>query len=81
MQVIKEKIIKGKPAQLVLEDGETTIKILYDGICIDCIEGTTWENIKDEDWIQEAFIDFAVDEYNDDNEIDSEFLAMVDELD
>lgn len=79
MFVVKEKIIKDKLAQLVLEDDNITVSVIYDGICIDSSGGNTWNNIKDECWIQDAFIDMAVNEFT--HEADSEFKEMLAELD
>ena len=79
MKIVKEKIIDDKLAQLVLLDDNITVNVLYDGVCIDSSDGNTWNNIKDEDWIQETLIDFAVKEVS--KEVDAEFLSMLDELD
>lgn len=79
MKIVKEKIIDDKLAQLVLLDDNITVNVLYDGVCIDSSSGNTWNNIKDEDWIQETLIDFAVKEVS--KEVDAEFLSMLDELD
>lgn len=79
MKIVKEKIIDDKLAQLVLLDDNITVNVLYDGVCIDSSGGNTWNNIKDEDWIQETLIDFAVKEVS--KEVDAEFLSMLDELD
>lgn len=79
MKIVKEKIIDDKLAQLVLLDDNITVNVLYDGVRIDSSGGNTWNNIKDEDWIQETLIDFAVKEVS--KEVDAEFLSMLDELD
>ena len=79
MKIVKEKIIDDKLAQLVLLDDIITVNVLYDGVRFDSSGGNTWNNIKDEDWIQETLIDFAVKEVS--KEVDAEFLSMLDELD
>jgi hypothetical protein len=48
MQVIMEKTINNKLAQLILCDDNITVKTLYDGKCIDSSAGNTYNNIKDE---------------------------------
>jgi hypothetical protein len=80
MKVLMKKVINNKLAQLVLCDDKVTVKTLYDGKCIDSSAGNTYNNIKDEKWIQEAFIDFAVQEVIKKETKDPIFEAMIKEL-
>jgi hypothetical protein len=80
MKVIMEKTINSKLAQLVLCDDNITVKTLYDGKCIDSNDGNTYNNIKDEKWIQEAFIDSAVQEILHKTEVDTELDEMLKEI-
>lgn len=81
MKVIKEKTINKKLAQLILEDDNITVSVLYDGNRIDSSAENTWNNLKDEDWIQDAYIDLVVDEVLENKTVDLEFLEAVKELD
>lgn len=47
MIVVKEKIINGATAQLVLSDDNSTVQVFYKGLCIDESSNNTWLNIKD----------------------------------
>ena len=77
--VIKEKTINNKLAQLILDEDNITVKVIYNGVCIDSSSGNTWNNIKDEDWLQESMIDFAVTCLGDKK--DKDFDKMLEELD
>jgi hypothetical protein len=80
MQIIMEKTINNKLAQLILCDDGITVETVYDGKCIDSSDGNTYNNIKDEKWVQEAFIDSAVADLIDSKTIDPIFEEMVKEL-
>lgn len=64
MNIIKEKIIDDKLAQLILDDDNITLKVVYEGICIDESAGGTWENIKDGEMIG-GYLDVIVYSYID----------------
>jgi hypothetical protein len=80
MKIIKEKTIENKLAQLILCDDNITVQIVYDGKCIESSAGNTYNNIKDEDWAQEAFLDFAVTDLIEKETIDPIFESMINEM-
>lgn len=41
MRIVLEKVIDNKLAQLVLLNDNSTVKVLYNGVCIDSSEGNT----------------------------------------
>ena len=80
MKIIVEKIIEGKTAQLVLSDNELTVKVIYDGKCIDESNEATWANLKDSG-LEEGYLNIYVETYLDSKIVDEEFEALKEELD
>lgn len=79
MQIIKEKIIKGKPAKLVLCDDNITLNVLYDSICIWSNTNNAWKNLKEGN-LEEAYLELAVDYYINKNKHNEEFENKLREL-
>lgn len=72
MKIIIEKIIEGKTAQLVLSDNELTVKVIYDGKCIDESNEATWANLKDSG-LEEGYLNIYVETYLESRVKDKEF--------
>jgi hypothetical protein len=81
MKVIFEKVINDKLAQLVLCDDNITVNTLYDGVCVNSSSENTYNNIKDEKWIQEAILDLEVNCVLRKNNVNDEIQSMIDALD
>ena len=80
MNIVKEKVIDDKLAQLVLLDDNTTLNVLYNGICIDTSKGNTWNNIKDEDLL-DCYLDLITESYISNSKEKDEFNKLCEELD
>lgn len=48
---------------LELCESHTKLKVFYQGQCIDVSEGGVWDNICEEPWLIEAYIDLIMEEY------------------
>ena len=72
MIVVKEKIINGATAQLVLADDNSTVQVFYKGLCIDESSDNTWLNIKDSGLL-ENYLTVVTEAYLDRIKCDKEF--------
>lgn len=62
MKIITQCIIEGKQAKLLLLSDNKTLKVVLDNKVVRVMHGV-WENIKDEDWAQEATLRIVVTDY------------------
>ena len=72
MVVVKEKIINGATAQLVLADDNSTVQVFYKGLCVDESSNNTWLNIKDSGLL-ENYLTVVIEAYLDRIKRDKEF--------
>ena len=79
MRIVLEKVIDNKLAQLVLLNDNSTVKVLYNGVCIDSSEGNTWNNMKDEDLL-DSYLDLIVESYLTKARDSEEFNNLCEEL-
>ena len=63
MKIIKKLIYNGKEANLILQDGNITIDVVYDDKTLSSSSGAVWKNIKNDDWAQEALLAVEVESY------------------
>lgn len=74
------KSIDSKIATLYLDENTLHLYVAYDGKTIQQITDNTWQNIESEEWLYEAIVDFAVNNYKSSIK-NSEFEALLTELD
>ena len=74
------KFIDDKLAILYLDESTFYLYVVYDGKTIQQIDDNTWQNIKSEEWLYEAIVDFAVNNYKSSIK-NSDFDALLYELD
>ena len=79
MNVIIEKAIYGKVAQLVLMDDGITVNVVYDGKIISSSAGNTWNNICDAG-MKEEYLDITAEGYAEDAIENDEFEKRCKEL-
>lgn len=81
MTVIYTKTINtDDKAELVLDENTSFLYIYYNGNCISELKDNTWSTVKDDgDWIFDALISFAVDNYVKGS--NSDFIDAISELD
>lgn len=63
MKIIKKLIYNGKEANLILQDDNITIDVVYDDKTLSSSSGAVWKNIKNDDWAQEALLAVEVESY------------------
>lgn len=81
MTTIYTKCVSTKDkVKLVLDENTSFLYIYYNDICISELKDNTWNTIKDDgDWILNALVSFAVDDYI--KKSNSDFIDAVAELD
>lgn len=79
MKIVLEKVIDNKLAQLVLLNDNSTVNVLYNGVCIDSSGGNTWNNMKDEDLL-DSYLDLIVESYLTKARESEEFNKLCEEL-
>lgn len=62
MKVVRQLEIEGKKAELLLSDNDI-VQIIYGGDIISTSGGSTWNNIKSEEWAQSGLIKIEVEKY------------------
>lgn len=77
MEVIKSNIYNGKEAQLILDDDGITVNIKYDGKIIASSGNNTWNNMKDDEAVQDCILDIHVQEYIAESTTDKTLEAML----
>ena len=75
MQIVLEKVIDNKLAQLVLADDNITVQVIYDGIVIDESAGGTWNNISN--GLEEGYLSIIIDSYLEHSVQDIQFNKLV----
>ena len=78
MQIVLEKVIDNKLAQLVLADDNITVQVIYDGVVIDESAGGTWNNISN--GLEEGYLSIIIDSYLENSVEDIEFNKLVKSL-
>lgn len=63
MKIIKTKSIDNRIAELVLLDDGITVQIIYDNQIISSSGNNTWNNIKDDEWAQEAILELETSSF------------------
>ena len=81
MNTVYIKYINTKDeAKLVLDEDTSFLYIYYNDICISEMKDNTWNVIKDDgDWVFDALISFAIDNYT--KKDNSDFNNAIAELD
>lgn len=63
MKIIKTKSIDNRIAELVLLDDGITVQIIYDNQIISSSGNNTWNNIKNDEWAQEAILELETSSF------------------
>lgn len=77
MKIIKTAIYDNKVAQLVLKDDGVTVDIIYDGKVISSSGGNTWNNMKDDEAVQECMLYIHIQGYISESTNDKTLEAML----
>lgn len=78
--VVYERKFNDEIAKVILNSNDMSFDIEYHGSIIEHHNNRVWNNIKDEKWALEMFVQFAVEDWESENYPDEEFLKALETM-